>query len=339
MNRELKLALIIGFSLVLLVTVLISDHLSKARGVKLAEPDVTPNLVKASEPMEPISGLPGMPANKTAVSEPVAGEVRDRLAMGNEAAALPTPTPETSIPSIDQGRTGGALGPVDLSGAGPSQADKRLMEEAAKQGVELAPPLTREPEPIDITPGPPRMAGSDETPKMREYTVVEGDSMVKIAKKTLGDANKWNLIAQANPKLVGKKGEVRIGAKLRIPALDLPVASGGGVKIIDPLQQSPIDFGTPGKIASNLPEKKPARPVAKPDAKGSKAPSKAELAKADAKKPAPSTYTVKQGDTLNTIAKRLLGSASRTEDLIRANPDLESEDAIQVGDVIKVPMS
>lgn len=339
MNRELKLALIIGFSLVLLVTVLISDHLSKARGVKLAEPDVTPNLVKASEPMEPISGLPGMPANKTAVNEPVAGEVRDRLAMGNEAAALPTPIPEASIPSIDQGRSGGALGPVDLSGAGPSQADKRLMEEAAKQGVELAPPLTREPETIDITPGKPSLAGTNEAPKMREYTVVEGDSMVKIAKKTLGDANKWNLIAQANPKLVGKKGEVRVGAKLQIPVLDLPVAKGGGVKIIDPLQQSPIEFGAPGKVASNIPEKKPTKPVARPDAKGSKAPSKAEPLKADARKASASTYTVKAGDTLNTIAKRLLGSASRTEDLIRANPDLESEDAIQVGDVIKVPMS
>ena len=72
----------------------------------------------------------------------------------------------------------------------------------------------------------------------------------------------------------------------------------------------------------------PTKPLSKPD-----------IAKADTKKAAPTTYTVKPGDTLNTIAKRLLGSASRTDDLIRANPDLESEDAIQVGDVIKVPMS
>ena len=36
MTRELKLALIVGFALVLVVTVLISDHLSHARQTELA---------------------------------------------------------------------------------------------------------------------------------------------------------------------------------------------------------------------------------------------------------------------------------------------------------------
>lgn len=333
MNRELKLALIIGFSLVLLVTVLISDHLSKARGVKLATPDVTPNLVKASEPVEPISGIPGMPTKKTATTEPTAGPVNghEPLAMGNEAVPAPTPQPPMTI---DQMRdNGGALKPVDLSGGKKaSNPDQRLIDAASKGGVQLDPLAGTEQVPIHS--GTPELTGSSAAPKMREYTVVEGDSMVKIAKKTLGDANKWNLIAQANPKAVGKKGEVRVGAKLQIPVLDLPIARDTGVRIIDPLATSKIDFGVSNRIATNLPDKQVAKPTAKPDVKGSKAP-----AKADAKKSAPTTYTVKQGDTLNTIAKRLLGSAARTEDLIRANPDLESEDAIRVGDVIKVPMS
>jgi len=322
--------------------VLISDHLSKARGVKLATPDVTPNLVKASEPVEPISGLPGMPANKTAVVESAGGPAngRDRMAMGNEA---PVGVPEFPIQEMDQGKHGGGLRDVDLSGPRASNSDERLMEEAKNQNVILTPPLMPPPESIDVTPGKPKLVGNDEAPKMREYTVVEGDSMVKIAKKVFGDGNKWNLIAQANPKAVGKKGEIRVGAKLQIPVLDLPIAKDTGVKIIDPLQQSPIDFGASARVASNTPAKKTTKPetkpTAKPDVKGSKAPAKGEPAKADGKKAAPTTYTVKQGDTLNTIAKRLLGSASRTEDLIRANPDLESEDAIQVGDVIKVPMS
>lgn len=339
-NRELKLALIIGFSLVLLVTVLISDHLSKARGVKLAAPDVTPNLVKASEPVEPISGIPGMPTKKTATTEPTAGPVsgHEQLAMGNEAAPVP-PAPAT----IDQMKdNGGMLKPVDLSGGKkPSNSDQKLIDAAAKGGVQLDPLAGTEQVPIHT--GTPELTGGGAAPKMREYTVVEGDSMVKIAKKTLGDANKWNLIAQANPKAVGKKGEVRVGTKLQIPVLDLPIARDTSVKIIDPLATSKVDFGASNKIASNLPDKKATKPEAKPstkpDMKGSKAPAKADIAKADAKKASPTTYTVKQGDTLNTIAKRLLGSAARTDDLIRANPDLESEDAIQVGDVIKVPMS
>ncbi|MBL8759665.1 MAG: LysM peptidoglycan-binding domain-containing protein [Phycisphaerae bacterium] len=337
MNRELKLALIIGFSLVLLVTVLISDHLSKARGVKLASPDVTPNLVKASEPVEPISGLPGMPVNKTATAEPSAAPAdgRDRVALGNEG---PAAVPQFPIQEMDQGKHGGRLQDVDLSGPKASNSDERLMEAAKNEGVILTPPLTPPPESIDVTPGEPKLVGNNEAPTMREYTVVEGDSMVKIAKKMFGDGNKWNLIAQANPKAVGKKGEVRLGAKLRIPVVDMPLAKDGGVRIIDPLQQSPVDFGASGKVATNAPVKKTTKPATKPtagpDAKGNKSP-----AKAEAKKAAPSTYTVKPGDTLNTIAKRLLGSASRTEDLIRANPDLESEDAIRAGDVIKLPMS
>lgn len=323
MNRELKLALIIGFSLVLLVTVLISDHLSKARGVRLATPDVTPNLVKASEPTEPISGLPGLPPPKQAASGQA--NTNGGLAMGNAEAAPPAPTlapTEHTISTLDQIPNG--LRRVDLNP--PSANVPRDEIEAAKRDGKLVPTLTPEPEPIDVTPRRPDPAKAPVGPAMREYVVVEGDSMVKIARKLLGDGSKWTLIAQANPKSVGKKGEVRVGTKLQVPVLDSPIARGGGVKIIDPLmtEQSKIDFGTPGKVAINTPGKK----TAKPDAK-----------KPEAKKPEAKTYTVRPGDTLNDIAKRLLGSASRTEDLLRANPSLESADEIQAGDVLKLPMS
>jgi LysM repeat protein len=321
-NRELKLALIIGFSLVLLVTVLISDHLSKARGVRLATPDVTPNLVKASEPTEPISGLPGMPLPTQAASGQ--SNTKGGLAMENAEAAPTGPTlppPERSISTLDQIPNG--LRRVDLNP--PASGVPHNEIDAAKRDGRLIPTLTPEPEPIDVTPRKPDPAKTPAGPAMREYVVAEGDSMVKIAKKLLGDASKWNLIAQANPKSVGKKGEVRVGTKLQIPVLDSPIARGAGVKIVDPLmtEQSKIDVGPSGKVAISTPTKKTAKSDARPDAK----------------KPEAKTYTVRPGDTLHDIAKRLLGSASRTEDLLRANPSLESADEIQAGDVLKLPMS
>ncbi len=48
-TRELKLALIVGFALVLVVTVLISDHLSHARQTELAG-NIQPEPIKAAEP-------------------------------------------------------------------------------------------------------------------------------------------------------------------------------------------------------------------------------------------------------------------------------------------------
>lgn len=329
MNRELKLALIIGFSLVLLVTVLISDHLSKARGMKLAEPETTPGVIQANTPSEPIASIPGVPApRQTAVTPTNTG---GGLALGDpspDTAATSIPT-DIGVQRIDQiNASGGSLAPVDLSGPRTSPSDQSLIDAAKKQNVRLE-PLTPEPEPLTVMPGKPAVAEPRTTvaPAMREYVVVDGDSMVKIAKKTLGDGGKWKLIADANPKTVGKKGEVRAGTKLQIPVIDSPIAQNtkAPVRFVDS-HQSPIDFGPPSKSAS------------KPDPKAQTG-RLADAGPLPTRKTSTKTYVVKPGDTLNTIAKRLLGSASRTEDLLRANPDLENEDHIQVGDEIKLPMS
>jgi nucleoid-associated protein YgaU len=53
---------------------------------------------------------------------------------------------------------------------------------------------------------------------------------------------------------------------------------------------------------------------------------------------APSTYTVKAGDTLSKIAKELLGSASAYPQIFEANRDqLSDPDKIKPGQVLKIP--
>ena len=49
------------------------------------------------------------------------------------------------------------------------------------------------------------------------YTVQKGDTLSKIAKQFLGDANKWNIIFQANKNLITNPDLIKPGQILKIP--------------------------------------------------------------------------------------------------------------------------
>ena len=52
----------------------------------------------------------------------------------------------------------------------------------------------------------------------------------------------------------------------------------------------------------------------------------------------PRTYTVKAGDTLQSIAQEIYGDATRANLIFEANRDqIKDADAIQVGMVLKIP--
>lgn len=56
--------------------------------------------------------------------------------------------------------------------------------------------------------------------KFEEYTVVEGDTLSKIAQKVYHDGRLYNRIFKANEDVLkGDPNKLRIGTKLRIPAL------------------------------------------------------------------------------------------------------------------------
>ena len=50
------------------------------------------------------------------------------------------------------------------------------------------------------------------------YTVQKGDSLSKIAKNELGDANAWNRIFEANRDLLDDPDKIQPGQVLKIPA-------------------------------------------------------------------------------------------------------------------------
>jgi nucleoid-associated protein YgaU len=54
-------------------------------------------------------------------------------------------------------------------------------------------------------------------PGGRTYTVVAGDNLSKIAKKLLGDANRWREIHQLNADAIKNPDLIRPGQVLKIP--------------------------------------------------------------------------------------------------------------------------
>ncbi len=51
----------------------------------------------------------------------------------------------------------------------------------------------------------------------KKYTVKAGDSLRKIAKEQLGDAEKWEKIYEANEDLIDDPNVIQVGMELKIP--------------------------------------------------------------------------------------------------------------------------
>jgi nucleoid-associated protein YgaU len=56
-------------------------------------------------------------------------------------------------------------------------------------------------------------------PEAEFYEVAKGDTLSKIAKQFYGDANKYNVIFEANKPMLSNPDRIYPGQKLRIPAL------------------------------------------------------------------------------------------------------------------------
>lgn len=335
MTRELKLSLIVGFSLVMVVAVLVSDHLSKARQVALAEtPAEQTTLASKLTVTEPTSDL----------LEPVAAPpapVQFASAAPAQGGALQAAlqNPGSSHTVITQGLDGGVTLPPTLSS--PSQPmlalDTRPADPLAREaqargwdvtgGVDLTtlrpPPSAVVPVSLSTgTPGlalggpqaeiapaveplatsfPPALPAvsavstKPSTPDQR-YTIAEGDSLYKLAKRFYGNAKLAHKLGAYNKGRLTSSGQLRAGAQLLIPAKE--VLTG---------EAAPAAGAVDAKL------------VGKPEVQDK-----------------PRTYTVKKGDTLGHIAQKTLGSSRRVGELMRLN-QIDDEDSIPVGTVLKLP--
>lgn len=345
MTRELKLALIVGFSLVLAVTVLISDHLSKARQVKLAEvSSAQPAMTVAMVAEPPVGALP--PTEEPPVplpprAEPVASEVprpAPSEVQANPEVVILAQGKGTPGVTVKDPRPDAATRRLDV----PRTADPNEALLAAAQSLGHSVRKNGDTTEIVLNPGTPgstrlglvpaaapsAVPGPAALPGEKTYVVVDGDSFTRVAKKLYGDGGLWKKLAEANSDRV-KGDALRVGMKLRAPSIETLTGKAAS------LASKPASAAD--KSATDKNAKKSDKASDRTAENGTE---KTKSRKPESSEVKYASYTVKKGDTLGTIAQRTLGSSSRAGELVKVNSSvLEDVDTIPVGAVIRVPQS
>lgn len=309
MTRELKLSLIIGFSLVLLVAVLISDHLGRGERIVLAgAPDELPaGLVIAGhspwqggEVQDALERMAQLPAAQ-APTGPLGG-VETRVSDGGSVAMARTDRREEPVAAEGDvhGFPPGMFEPVREEPRGPIVLDQ-------SGGVGIVPRLGGD------RPALASVSESRQTPivpaQTAWYTVAQGETLFGIAAKHLGSGHRWREIAELNADRVGKDGAVRAGVRIRLP--------------VTGSQPPPRREPEPMRVAQNTSRETTLRG-----------------GEAERRQPGAvvRTYVVEQNDTLGHIAQSKLGTVRRLDELRALNQDvLKGRDVIRPGMVLRLP--
>jgi nucleoid-associated protein YgaU len=177
---------------------------------------------------------------------------------------------------------------------GPAAAPQAAPLVAAPVSTPTAAPVST---PVPTRAAPP--AGST------VYTVQKGDSLMRIAARTLGAKSRWTEIRDMNAGVDPRS--LKVGMKLALPVSATPARA------------------APARATTG---EKRVVPVNKP-AVGPAPQKKAATGATD-------TYVVRKGDTLKEIAEKRLGSSSRWREIASANPRLDPN-RLLVGTSIRIP--
>lgn len=203
-TRESRLAIVVGFSLVLVVGVLVSDHLSRARE---AEPEygLTDTERQTLEPTRLLRDAPETSTSPPATdpqqapgAPPTTGPTENAVAEANNPGSAPIGTDVVDEPWVL------TLGEQDNDpDAGPRRERRPLIPLIGRD--------TRRGEDPPDPQSPPHEA----TP--RWHTVSEGETLYAIAERYLGNGSRWPELARLNSSRVSDEGGVRTGVRLRLP--------------------------------------------------------------------------------------------------------------------------
>lgn len=321
MTREHKLALIVGFSLVLVLGVLISDHFSKARKQDLAE-DIRPTSARqigANVPgirmqeEQPTGGLMPLPDAGGARFMPTttASAPQPQMAPATGPDVRPVPQGEVVM---------GRPTTLDNAGLGARRADTTALAQLDRT------PAAALPSQNTSVPGVPSPTAMPTVPvttpapviPVQRHEVKDGDTLYRIAVKYYGDGKLWEKVREYNKDRVSSSGDLRVGATLQIPPKDVLL----GKPYIAPTTQT-TPAATPATTPAMGPNGKPLKP---------------ETRIADADNKNFKEYVVKEGDTLSVVAKKTLGSSKRWPELVDANKGVLSDpESLKVGMKLRVP--
>jgi len=202
-GRDLKIALIVGFSLLLLVWVLISDHFSRAQSSRLAAvPDE--GVLAAVQPEAPLRDTrrsEPIPSRPIESGSSLQMPLSDALRGGDDRLADSSQSKPALI--IDQGtrQSDGVMSDV-------SRAVTDFGRRVAN-GELSAPVAAKTSEPV--------IGG-----RVQWHSVRENETLFGICARYYGDGHLWPKLAAYNEGRVGANGFIRQGVRLKIPdALEL----------------------------------------------------------------------------------------------------------------------
>lgn len=271
-------------------------------------------------------------------------------AQGIEAAPTSVAASSTTDHVVVAGET---LGDISLKYYKTSKQWKRIVDanpgldpRTVKVGQKLKIVLDQ---PAAVTTADAPVAGPGE----RTYTIKSNDSLYGIAKRELGSGARWKEIQGLNPGL--DHNDLKVGKVIKLPAAsgaattaaESPTGATGGRTHTVAKGETLADiskkyFGT----AKRWKEFVSANPGVNPEGLkiGQKLviPESAKAgggagAGAEAVSATPEAeYTVKAGDTPNSIAQAQLGGKDAVQKLLAANPGLNPK-ALRIGQKLKIP--
>lgn len=205
MTRENKLALIVGFSLLLVVAVLLADHLSPAQRNQLAMLDA------------PTDTGPALPAgNGQPVRQFGSGEPQQQQAPQQPAVRLIDP-PRSAMQTDRNVQNGETMTP-EVEGV--NRLRRSGFEEQMETNTEAAAAIE-----MGARPNLPAGGGRDEPRQDRgdaqAYTVKEGDTLYGLCKQFYGSGGLYEQLARFNGDAVPASGQIRKGMTLWIPSREV----------------------------------------------------------------------------------------------------------------------
>ena len=328
-TREHKLALIVGFSLVLVVGVLISDHFSKARNAA-----VTTDLTEGSA--DKFGGGTGGLAYPSAphAKDHLIGPAASPMASGGGPSRLPDAMPPAITPPPRS--TDIVMGAPPPGSAPTTTAAKPATTETVPEALKpyFEPAVRTTPTTFETHAVPPAPAGTlpntlppnanppltapqspagtkFSTGTMTRHEVAEGDTIFRITRDAYGDGHLWTKLKAYNKGRIGDDGTIHEGATLTLPPKD--VLLGQAVM--------PDQAGAKPSPVTAAPPVAPAGPPSP---------------KATAALSADNVYVVQKGDILGEVSKKLLGSARRWTEIASLN-NLDDPDNLTEGMKLKIP--
>jgi len=226
MTRENKLALVIGFGLLLLAGIFVSDHLSAQQRTdeeplvasderRLPDANIlAPKRVQPSAVSQPKT----LAASQTSAAAPTTKPSIPEIVIGTRASSQPKPS-NLRIHYVGKGETLIAIARTYYGDADQARfiAEQNNIRNPNRLvvGTRLVLPqktsvvVTNTPKP---TPTAPKKTART------KVTVLEGDTLGKISKRAFGTVKRWPEIAAINKDVLPNPDSLRPGMTLRLPS-------------------------------------------------------------------------------------------------------------------------